>query len=162
MFRKVLVLVSLLCLVLLVPQVQAGPLANILRPAMGDAGGCPNCPGGTCPAPAVVEVEVTATVAPKAPKAPTIDEAAKELAKGGVSKEREKVLAAIIDAPAKAKALAGHFAPGTCGMLGCRTHPEQWVEAGVETQEQLDARTVPWGNEGASGPVRRFFGRFRR
>jgi hypothetical protein len=79
----------------------------------------------------------------------TIEQAAFELAKGGLGPEETNRLSHIIDAPARALAKLGqHFGPGSCGMLDCDTHPMVIVPAGVETQEELDARTVPWGDEG--------------
>ena len=130
---------------------DAGPLKRLIP------GGCP---GGNCP---TVEVPVTAEVAPPSPaqeKVPTVDEAAKQLRRWReLPKDQVKRLEKIVDAPAVAKALAGHYGPGSCGMLGCAVHEEQWVPDGVETQEQLDARTVPWGGGGFR--TFRFFGRRR-
>lgn len=151
--RSFLTLLYASCIALVIcPAVQAGPLKRF-----APSGGCPN---GTCPA---IEVPVTVEVVlpPATEKEPTVAEAARRLAKGGLKPAEEKRLSKIINAPHVAKALAGHYGPGTCDMLGCGTHPEQWVPDGVETQEQLDARTLPWSGNGGGWYSGKWAGKVR-
>jgi hypothetical protein len=111
-------------------------------------GPCPTCP----------DQEVFGWKVETADGSPlTVAQAAAELAKGGLGPEEVNRLSHIVDAPARrlAKLLPEHLGPGTCDMLNCDTHPMQLVPAGVETQEQLDARTKPWGS-GEGGRFRLF------
>ncbi len=49
--------------------------------------------------------------------------------------EEAKRLADIVDEPERKKARVGHYSPGTCGMLGCRTHPGHWVPGDADQKE---------------------------
>ncbi len=132
-------------------EVRKEPVKKVLEKTWGIVGwsrACPSCP--LQPTYGWIDQEVEASE-------PTVAEAATELSKGGLSKEREKKLSDIIDAPWKEKARKRHLSPGSCGMLGCPTHPGHEVFDDEESQEETDAKTVPWGNEG--GRFRHFRGR---
>lgn len=124
-------------------EVRREPIKKVWGIVAMRPGPCPTCP----PVPEYGWIEREAK--------PTLDEAALELSSGKkLSAERIKILSDIIDAPARAK----HWSPGTCGMLGCKTHPGREVYDDEEPQAETDAKTVPWGNEG--GRFRLF--RYRR
>lgn len=112
------------------------------------------CPSGVCPL-----NRKTEWVWEWVDKEPTVAEAAAIYASGRkLTPEEDKRLGEIIDRPWKEKARKGHLSPGSCAMLGCPTHEGNWVWDDEESQEETDAKTVPWGSEGGRW---RLFGRRR-
>lgn len=127
-------------------EVRREPIKKAIEKVWGIVGwsrACPSCP--LTPTYGWIDQEAS-----EEPPDLTVAQAAAELSKGGMSEERAKVLGEIIDAPVRAK----HLSPGSCGMLGCQTHPGYEVYDDEESQEETDARTVPWGDE--SGRFRIF------
>ena len=112
-------------------------------------GACPNCP----------RIPVYGWIETK-PTEAEIDKAASRLAQGGLSREEEKKLAAVIDAPVLKKAIRQELGLGSCGMV-CTAHGSKLYNVYEDGSVELAKPEEQSGSSGGAAGRFRLFGRRR-